>query len=333
MSSPPGPGSSGGACLALLGLSASLLPACDANFSAQRANLDGPRIAALGVQDGVAQAAVWSGQGLYHDEAPALRWFLDGLLLGSGHEVAVPAEGERLTLELTMPDDTQLLAEVGVASILPELALSRAEWSGWETGADLALEARAPLGEPVDGGVASGSVTRLSLAPVEPAAREISRIRWMTAFGQGKVLGAAVDAADFFPEEFVLEDGELSEVEPLGDGVYGLLALDLGESGDNRWLWIDAPVGQDEAGWLRHEGRLLPWTGGAPVAGLFAGTVRLTEDLAGVALDDLEQVEDTDSQDLLACAPAGEPFRLAWLAEGRCTRPELDGARVVVETW
>ena len=88
------------------------LAACQEPFSVNRRELGPFRIAAVGVVDGVASAALWSGLGLYHDERPSLTWTLDGAPLGEGFDVAVPAEGGQLGLTVTAPDGRVYVAEV-----------------------------------------------------------------------------------------------------------------------------------------------------------------------------------------------------------------------------
>ena len=51
---------------------------CAEPFEVRRQELSGFRIAAVGVVDGKASAAIWSGEGLGHAEAPILEWSMDG---------------------------------------------------------------------------------------------------------------------------------------------------------------------------------------------------------------------------------------------------------------
>ena len=66
---------------------------------------------------------------------------------------------------------------------------------------------------------------------------------------------------------------------------------------------------------------------------LFAVTLVEEEGITGLSYQDVAGVDDLSEQDELVCARPGEPFRLAWIAEGRCPLPEVAGARVVLEVW
>jgi len=306
-----------------------LLSGCDASFGVSRQELGPFRIAALGVHDGIAEAAIWSGDGLFHEEAPVLSWSLDGEPLGLGFGIEVPGPGI-LELEATSPDGDVRRAEVTVADLPAELALMRAEVDLRQSGLDRedreALEA-----EGVDAVVASGLAARLELGEPGGESLEAGLVRWMRADGAGTLLELTERSADFLAEDVVFEDGEVISRERLDDGLYSLLALHLGGEGANRWLWIDVAMG-DEGPWWRHEGRLLPGEVSAET-GLVAGTVVEAEGPSGVILEDLASVESLDEMLPIACAPTETPFRLAWVAEGRCPRPEVLGSRVVVSTW
>jgi hypothetical protein len=217
-----------------------------------------------------------------------------------------------------------------VADLPAELALMRAEVDLRQS--ELEREAREAMeAEPVDDAVATGLAARLELGEPGGAELEEGLVRWMRADGVGTLLELDERSADFLAEDVVFEDGEIVSRESLGDGLYSLLALHLGGEGANRWLWIDVAVGE-EGPWWRHEGRLLPGEVSAET-GLVAGTVVEAEGLAGLSLEDLASVENLDELEPLACAPGDTPFRLAWIAEGRCPRPDMLGKRVVVTTW
>ena len=74
-------------------------------------------------------------------------------------------------------------------------------------------------------------------------------------------------------------------------------------------------------------------------SGWLAATLETRDDLLGLGLVDAAAVEavdggpDLSEQDTLDCAPSGVPFRMAWLAEGRCERSSVLGARVLLEVW
>ena len=303
---------------------------CQGPFSVERHDLGPFRIAAMGVEDGVARAAVWSGEGMYHSDPLTLSWTLDGEPLGEGFAVEVSGPGT-LGLTATSSAGERLEGEVSVADAAPVFAVAR---SAVDLGDDLSLEARASAAETaVLTTVGADQAMRLRLSFGEQDASGLSA-RWMTADGHGSLLEVETFAADVLAEELEWDDGALVDRTPLEPGVYPQLALIIDGAGGNRWLWVDAGIGLEGA-WVRHEGRLLPWDGAAdaPNSGLVALTLGALDPLLGPTPTDMEAVDDIAQQDPLACAPAGLPFSLSWLVEGRCPLSDVDGARVVVEVW
>jgi len=297
-----------------------LLVACQEPFDEDRHDLSGFRIAGIGVEDDMAKAAVWSGAGPWHEAQPGLSWALNGQPLGEGFDVPVTGEGE-LTLTATSAGGEVRTARVDVRAAGGAPTVRRQAVVLDEA---LSLEARrAVTGVDVETTVSSGEAVRLILDGLS----ETESARWMSA--GGTVLELERDAADFLPEDIVFDDGELVSRTPAGEGVYSLLALLIDGAGGNRWLWVDAAVGEG-ATLLRHEGRLV--RADAPAeAGLVAATL-IADPIGGVALSDVISVTDTDEQDDLPCA-AASTFSLSWIAEGRCARPDVLGARIVLEVW
>lgn len=300
-----------------------LLAACQEPFETDRHDLRGLRIAAIGVHDGVAAAAVWSVAGPWHEQTPTLAWTLDGASIGEGYDVPVTGDGT-LGLIVTDAAGASREAAVTVSSLSPALSVSRASV---EIGTDLSLDARRALeAADIERSAPSGASVRLTLAGVA----EDASARWMSA--AGTMLELETDAADLIPEEILFDDGEVETRTDLDDGVFPGLALSRDGAGANDWLWLDAAVGVQDEGLVRHEGRLLV-ADAVPEAGLIAAT--LVEDaVGGVMLEAVEAVSDASQQEALACMPAGaETFSVAWVADGRCARPDVLGARVVLETW
>ncbi|MFT5686033.1 MAG: hypothetical protein ACI8RZ_006988 [Myxococcota bacterium] len=300
-------------------LSLLLLTACQEPFAEDRHDLAGFRIAGVGVEDGVAKAAVWSGEGPWHEQSPTLSWALDGVSLGEGFDVAVSGEGE-LSLTATGGDGTERTAVVDVRESGGLLTVSREAVVLDGLTLD---ERRAVSGTPVESAVAEGEAVRLTLAGLS----EGESGRWMSA--GGTVLELETDVADFLAEDIVFDDGELVSRTDGGVGLTSLLALIIDGSGGNRWLWTDAAVGTSEI-LLRHEGRLVV-SDATAAPGLIAATL-IEDAVGGVALSNVVSVTDTAEQDDLPCFPEA-PISLSWVAEGRCARPDILGARVVLEVW
>lgn len=297
---------------------------CAEPFDVVRGELGPFRLAALGVHDGVASAAVYSGLGLYHEASPELTWWLDGQPLGSGYDVAVP-DGDLLELEVLGPADEVLRGQVSVSQVATApWPLVRSEVDAGPT--DLGERAALPSTE-VAHSAAEGLAMRL-----EPEAR--GTLRWMTVSGRGTLIEVGPATADVLAETIEVEDGEVVSRTPVEPGLFPQLLLDLGGEGANRWLWVDAAVGLTGAV-VRHEGRLLE-VDVAPAAGTrwVAATVEATRTLGGFRLKDVvAQVDGDLAAQTVACGVPGEPFRAAWVAEGRCPLPAVEGQRVVVELW
>lgn len=92
-----------------------LLLACAEPFDVRRQDLGPFRIAAVGVVDGVAAAAVYSGAGMGHEQAPTLSWSLDGEALGEGWDVPVSG-GDELELRVDSAAGHSASARVSVAA-------------------------------------------------------------------------------------------------------------------------------------------------------------------------------------------------------------------------
>lgn len=299
--------------------------ACAEPFEETRQDLRSFRVAAVGVQDQLATAAIWSGEGLFHTAAPTLDWTLNGQPIGSGWQVPVVGYGT-LGLTATAPDGTVRSAQVTVQDEVAaplELAREAVDLSG-----DLGLDARRALvGAPLTDRASSGSGVRL----VMDGRASGETLRWMLGGGVGTLLELNADQADVLRAELTWEDGVVTEREELGDGAVHALVLAIDGGGGNRWLWADALVG-DGGSLARHEGRLVPVSGDAG-PGLRAVTLVGDPGDGGLGFGDAVPVDGLEDTDSLDCAPDGEPFRLAWVAEGRCVLDQVLGARVVVETW
>lgn len=285
-----------------------------------RHDLLGFRIAAVGIVDGEAAAAVWSGA-LFHEEPVRLDWTADGEPLGQGWGLPVPDGVTELGLVATAPDGTVREARVGVGTSLAALSFER---TSVPVGEDISIAARAALAEsPSAGAAPEGEALRIRL--LEPGG---SQTRWMVAAGATTLLELDANTADVLPERLEFDDGEVVGRERVPAGLQHVLALRIDGVGGNRWTWVDAALGTDAA-FLQSEGWLLESSADAGT-GLLAATLDdLTPDGVGT-LGAPEPVDDLGQHDPPGCAPAGIPFSLGWLADGRCSVAETRGRRVVL---
>lgn len=283
-----------------------LLLACQEPFNVQRKDLGPLRIAAMGVEEGVARAAVWSGEGLFHSQTPTLTWSLDGQTLGEGFQVAVPGEG---SLELQVESGGEVLygtVQIGVGPTLTSFERLAVEVDEVDLEARLEL-AEAPLTAPSED-------VRIRLES------DASVVRWMSAGGEGTLMELEEQAADVLGEELVFDDGEVLERSPLEPAVLTQLVLLMDGEGGNSWTWIDVPSGLDPSSFVEHQGRLIA----SEDSGLLGATIGPEGNLEELAPALIEEHEAT-------CGPA--PFELSWLVEGRCGLDQVQGQRVVFETW
>lgn len=303
--------------------------ACQPEFPVERHVLGPFRLAAMAVVDGLARAAIWSGDGPTHAEAPVLAWTADGDPLGEGFGVAVPPGTGRLGLTVTGPAGQRIVGSVGVADCAAALSVSRATVP---TDGALSLAARQDWPEtPVaDGADRADLGVRLRAAstgfPQGPA------LRWMVAGTAATVLEVEDDAADLLAERVVFDGGELESRSPTGPALHHGLVLALGGDGCNRWQWWDVPFVQDGP-FLAVGASRLPvlddsLTDAVAAAPVVEAELHILDGVPHVA--GLAAAADTapDEEGGLACGDGSADLDLAWMWSGRCTRAELDGARV-----
>ena len=302
--------------LAALGVSG-----CAEPFEVRRQELSGFRIAAVGVVDGKASAASWSGEGLAHEEAPLLEWSLDGECLGEGWDVAPKGSG-LLELKATSSAGDVAYAQVSVGQAPAIPAVTR---YAVQIDQEVDVESRSNLQEtPVIHGPSSMEAVRLRVSETEA-----QRAHFMVAGTQGTILELDPLTADFVLEDIVFEDTEVVSREPVESGLFHFLVLTQDLAGGNRWLWLDVPMGI-EGDWVSSGERRLPLSVDTST-GLVAMNVEATGDFEAVSWSNAESVTDLSSQTPLECNPEGLPFQLDWITNGRCGLSEVNGARLVVE--
>lgn len=300
------------------------LSACAPPFDVARKDLGPFRIAAMGVHEGQAHAAVWSGEGMAHAQAPTLAWSLDGEPLNGSAPVLPEAAADGALLELVATSATgeQAQATLTLLRSTQDLQVQRA---AVDVGEDLSLTTRRDLPALETQHAADGQAVRVSLDNARGS------LRWMSASGLGTVLELSETQADVLADEVVFENEEgawvVAERELGEPGIYHQLVLDLDPELGNRWAWVDVAVGVEEP-LIEHFGRLIPGDVTSD-AGLMQATLRAVS--GELELEALSGVEDLSTQDSLDCAPPDQAFRLDWVAEGRCGLDAVDGATVVLE--
>jgi hypothetical protein len=317
--------------VALTAACAAALTGCAEPFAVQRDTLGPFRVAAVGVTDGVASAAVWAGQPLH--EAPVeLAWTLDGAPLGEGWDVAVPddSDGRELGLTATAPDGTTRQARVTVAAAPASFGVG---YAGVDLGGIWTLEdRRAAKAVSLDGrAVPEGLAARVHAASGDAATATVAEVRLMVADGDGTLLRLDERTTDLLREDLRFDDGALASRQPIDPGVALALALAFDGEGRNRWSWLSIPMGLDGA-WVSSGGLSVDLGGTDSSTGLVAVTLAdLDPASSEITLSDPESVSDLDQQEPLDCAIDGAPFRLSWLHGGRCAVSDVEGARVVLE--
>jgi hypothetical protein len=284
----------------------------------ERHRLGPARIAAMGLSEGKARAAIWAGQP-WHDLGWQLQWNLDGEPLGEGWEVEVPAEGGLLALRAEREDGLILEGEQSAST--PPVGAAIGQWRvDLDGDYGLAQRRQAPL---VDmGQPEAGESARLVLFGWEEL-----ELRWMVEEEAGTLLELNHRSADLLPERVLLKDGRVEQSEPVSPGLYHGLVLGIDGAGGNGWLWWDSAYDLDRS-WCASGGRLLDMECNAG-DGLYALSLEVEE--GELRLEGAEAVTDLSAYSPPACAAAGQPFSLDWLAEGRCTLAEVEGQRMVIE--
>jgi len=304
-----------------------LAMACQAPFEESRHDLDSFRILGMGVHEGIAVAAIWSGSGPWHDRSPQLEWSLDGTFLGSGFDVSVPTQAGVLSVEAIAADGSVRVGQVDSNDLSPtKMTVSRSEIS---LGDDLSIESRRELNAvAVEDSVGADSALRMVIGTDTQG-----QLRWMSA--GGTVLELEHDTADFVAEEIVFDDGDVIERSKAGSGIYTVFVLSVDGAGHNQWLWVDAAMDY-EGPLIRHHGRLLPADVSVhPESGLIQATL-VVDESGGITLVDVVAVAETEAAVLIEmpCVPSGSfLFEMSWISQGRCLISDVEGARVVMEAW
>ncbi len=311
------------------------LAGCNPEFDVHRRVLGPYRVAGVGVEKHLGEdcpravAAVWSGKGPYHDEALDLTWTLEGDPLGEGQGVEVCGVGE-LELEATAPGGTLHRARV-------EVSVPAFSWSPVRevlgVPEDVSTAAREELAsEGASDAASTDQMVRVTLEGLP----DTHEVRWMTPADGGHALALPGGRADLLALSLELDDGRVEASSPVVDCpgcILGHLALAIDGTGNNAWGWVEAAYGV-ETPLLRHEGWLLEADLGEEAR--YAAATLVSDDASprGFHLESVEALEEAESSLMqIECGVVGVPFSLDWLVEGRCTRSQVDGQRVVLALW
>ena len=150
-------------------------------------------------------------------------------------------------------------------------------------------------------------------------------MRWMLAGPDGALLELDADQVDLLRHTVLYKDGDLLRRARGPARVYSTLALAIDGAGQNAWRWIDVAMGMDSAP-TRVGQRLLSLEGELPEADVV--DVILSKDDAALPLGLRVELlgAATGAPPAHPCATDGL-LSLDELAEGRCTRDEVDGQR------
>lgn len=298
--------------------------ACQPRFPVERHVLGPFRLASMGVIDGRAQAAIWSGDGPTHADSPVLRWSAAGTALGEGQGLVVPDGVHRLTLEVQAPDGTIHEGEVSVSDCEAGLSLERA---AVDARGSLGLRAREQWEEtPVEHGVL-GDDEAVRLTGVGVGFASELELRWMVAGQAATVLELDALRADVFAEQIELDDGVVESRRSTGPALHHMLALGIDGTGCNRWHWASVPLGLEGPWVVLGESRIA--TDAEPPDGeLLSGQLAIVDGVPQLSALAPELDEDPDLA--LDCGDGSAVLDPEWMWSGRCTQDELDGERVLL---
>lgn len=167
---------------------------------------------------------------------------------------------------------------------------------------------------------------------VEPGAHQPG----LVAFTREEGWSLAVELDREASTHFMAPAGEFSETgpqstdwDPAGaSGIVPVIALSFDGFGGVRWDVLDVPVDVDPP-WLELGGRIFPTELEAEGSGWWAVSLEADEGWAGLRFADPLPATGPEEGEAV-CGGSGD-FDPGWLAEGRCGRDEILGARVVVE--
>ena len=292
------------------------LVSCAEPFAFDRHHLQDIRILEANVQDGVADAVIWSGEGPFHSYSPILRWHVEDVLVAEGFGVAVP-EADVYQLEVESEAGDILYADVVSGYALDELSITRMRWTE-DSISDFSLASRNNVSL-VDEELVEGSVSRLL---VEGRAEE-ARLRWSS--DAGSILETSIDSTDVFRDHLIFKEGELVGREEGKQDTIHVFLLAIDGSGGSVYKWIDLQYNAlIEPKYLDEKIVALP----SDLQGLVQVDIVRTAD--GYSFENVISVEEAP-QDIPHPCMESVLMNLDWIRSGRCALTDIDGISVVLE--
>ena len=308
-----------------------LLLACAEPFEHDASDLIGARIASISFDDGV---MLWSGNGLYHQNQPEIRWYDDiGTEVSRGYEI--PRGHEVLKMSVLM-DEQELWADV----ILGDTEIDvQTQSFVYDVDLDgLSIEERNNVdGEKLEKWLEENEqfqknhVWRVSL---KDTVNTNLMTRWFTPLVHGTALQLSAHAVDIYPFDLQFDDGALIGSEPseLSAVLMSVTDTTNQKMPSVRWKWLGVPrensvLVQDR--WFLSDVSI-------EQGRYYQATIVQSDDIWGIALEDIVELDGFEEdnilnwQDDLICL--GQlPLRFDWIVSGRCSLDEIVGAKVVFE--
>lgn len=334
---------------------------CQEPFGTDRHDLEGFRIAAVAVSPPAAapgdvvvpHAVVITDDHPWSDVRPTLRWHWVDTTRDAVATLgpATPADAEGPAPTLVVPDDRRRLAVVathGAAVYRAFLDLPAAAepiaLDGVDLGAlDLAVDtvtaealtpdARAALAATPTDVIPRGGFGRFTARTGDAT----PFLRWMSTAG-GRFFELDRTNADWAAGDITVDDEDVIVGDALPDGAHTLLALAIGDDGASAFALRDFAVGEAPAALRTPSDRWM--TAAAPVSAGWWSVALAADDASptGLAVVDPVAIDpgtlpevDPYGVEALGCVGVSGPFDPSWLADLRCARRDVVGARVIVE--
>lgn len=307
--------------------------ACSTPFEKDRHDLVAPRI--IGVQhsaDTIWKVQVWNGEGVFHDQAPDVRW-LDAHAEVLGTSVILDTQSTPTTVVYTdaqgQEHEASLSGLSGTSASFGEFVIER---SSFAEPTDYTIATRSTLNtQPIESGVSTENMRFFADIP------ETHQMRWMSAHGVGSFLELDHQHTDFFRRDMVFDrDALISDLEESAEytTVFALAIAQESSQPITQWSWTD--VWYTEQSLYRHHNRWLPLELSSSVdsESVFdvAVTVVANDSAFGFQLVDASvDATEISTIDPLPCAPDEGAFQWSWIELGVCLRADVDGQRIKLE--